>query len=50
MPDGTPCRLLERLGPPADLTGIPGLFFTPPRFGGPERAGVPTRLLEPGRF
>ncbi len=50
MPDGTPGRLLERLGPPADLTGIPGLFCTPPRFGDPERIGAPALLLGPGRF
>ncbi len=50
MPDGTPGRLLERLGPLVALVGTPGLFCTPPRLGDPERIGPPARLLAPGRF
>ena len=51
MPDGTPGRLLgERLAPPADLVGTPGLFCPPLRFGEAERTGPLTRLLPPGRF
>ena len=50
MPDGTPVRLIDRLGPPVVLVGIPGLFCTPPRLGDPERTGPPGRLLDPGRF
>ena len=50
MPDGTPGRLLERLGPPAALVGTPGLFCKPPLFEDPERIGAPGRLLAPGRF
>ena len=45
MPDGTPARLFERLVPPAALEGPPGLFCIPLRFGDPERAGPPARLL-----
>ena len=56
MPEGTPGRLLERLGPLAVLVGIPGLLFCPPpRVGDPERTGPPTRLgacrfCDPGRL
>ena len=52
MPDGTPGRLLERLGlaPPDALLENPGLFCTPPLLGDPERSGAPARLLAPGRF
>ena len=50
MPDGTPGRLLERLGPPGDLLGTPGLFCIPPLFGEPERTGPPARLFGLGRF
>ena len=50
IPEGAPGRLLERFGPPGPLAENPGLFWPPPRFGGPERTGTPPRLFPPGRF
>ena len=50
MPDGTPGRLLERLGPLADLVGTPGLFCIPPLLEAPERIGPAARLFAAGRF
>ena len=50
MPDGTPARLLERLGPLATFEGTPGRFCPPFRLGGPDRIGAPARLLTPERF
>ena len=50
MPDGTPGRLLERLGPLVALVDTPGLFGIPPRLGAPDRIGPVARLFAPGRF
>ena len=49
MPEGTPGRLPERLGP-VGLLGAPDLFGPPPRVGAPGRLGTPVRPLKPGRF
>ena len=50
IPEGTPGRLPDRLGPPATLGESPGRFCPPPLFGPPERTGTTPRLLIPGRF